>query len=165
MNKKNSATKTISPNWSGTGDDLFDTIQVLTNREIHDGYFETDIVFKFSDTFKYPLVFEIKSSDSVVESITIAFNIPKRDKTKWAIEERIIVPEVCEAITREDFIKYFADIDIVERDGNFVVYIDKKPTEYEKLTFHILTDGQKVVFNEHLLMALIKVLDERKEMI
>jgi hypothetical protein len=79
--------------------------------------------------------------------------------------ERIIVPEVCEAITREDFIKYFADIDIVERDGNFVVYIDKKPTGYEKLTFHILTDGQKVVFNEHLLMALIKVLDERKEMI
>jgi len=163
MNKKNSVTEAISPSWSGSGDDLFDTIQVLKNREIHDGYFGIDIVFKFSDTFKYPLVFEIKSSDSVVESIAIAFNIPKKDKTKWAIEERIIVPEVCEAITREDFIKYFADI--VEKDGNFAVYIDKKPTEYEKLKFHTLTDEQKVVFNEHLLMAIIKVLDERKEMI
>lgn len=163
MNKKNSATKTISPSWSGSGDDLFDTIQVLKNREIHDGYLEIDIIFKFSDTFKYPLVIEIKSSDSVVESITIAFNIPKRDKTKWAIEERIIVPEVCEAITREDFIKYFADI--VEKDGNFAVYIDKKATEYEKLKFHTLTDEQKVVFNEHLVMAIMKVLDERREMI
>lgn len=163
MNKKNSATEAISPSWSGSGDDLFDTIQVLKNREIHDGYFEIDIVFKFSDTFKYPLVFEIKSSDSVVESIAIAFNVSEKDKTKWVIEERIIVPEVCEAITREDFIKYFADI--VEKDGNFAVYIDKKPTEYEKLKFHNLTDEQKVVFNEHLFMAIIKVLDERKEMI
>jgi hypothetical protein len=163
MNKKNSATETISPSWSGSDGDLFDTIQVLKNREIHDGYFEIDIVFKFSDTFKYPLVFEIKSSDSVVESIAIAFNISEKDKTKWAIEERIIVPEVCEIITREDFIKYFADI--VEKDGNFAVYIDKKPTEYEKLKFHTLTDEQKVVFNEHLFMAIIKVLDERKEMI
>ena len=163
MNKKTSATEAISPSWSGSGDDLFDTIQVLKNREIHDGYFEIDIVFKFSDTFKYPLVFEIKSSDSVVESIAIAFYIPKKDKTKWIIEERIIVPEVCEAITREDFIKYFADI--VEKDGNFAVYIDKKPTEYEKLRFHTLTDEQKVVFNEHLFMAIIKVLDERKKMI
>ena len=90
MNKKNSATEVISPSWSGSGDDLFDAIQVLKNREIHDGYLEIDIVFKFSDTFEYPLVFEIKSSDSVVESIAIAFNIPKKDKTKWAIEERII---------------------------------------------------------------------------
>ena len=163
MNKKNSATEVISPSWSGSGDDLFDTIQVLTNREIHDGYFEIDIVFKFSDTFKYPLVFEIKSSDSVVESIAIAFNIPKKDKTKWTIEERIIVPEVCKTITREDFIKYFADI--VEKDGNFAVYIDRKPPEYKKLKFHNLTDEQKVVFNEHLFMAIIKVLDERKEMI
>ena len=90
MNKKNSATEVISPSWSGSGDDLFDAIQVLKNREIHDGYLEINIVFKFSDTFEYPLVFEIKSSDSVVESIAIAFNIPKKDKTKWAIEERII---------------------------------------------------------------------------
>lgn len=161
MNKKNSATETISPSWSGSGDNLFDTIQVLKNREIHDGYLEIDIAFRFSDTFKYLLVFEMKSSDSVVESIAIAFNIPEKDKTKWAIEERIIVPEVCETITREDFIKYFADI--VEKDGNFAVYIDKKPTEYEKLKFHTLTDKQKVVFNEHLLMAIIKYwMRERK---
>jgi hypothetical protein len=157
---KNDVEKTCTASWSGSGDDLFDTIQIIKDKEFHDGYFETDVVFKFSDKFKYPLVLELKSSDSAVELTAIAFDISNIGKREQMIEQNIIVPKVCKIIVRDNFIDYFASI--IEENGNFSIYIDNKPAKFEKLRFHSLTDAQKIVFNEHLVMAIAQLLDRKK---
>jgi len=150
----------VLPSWLGSGYDLFDTIQIIKGKNIQDGYLEIDLRFKFGDNFEYPIVFEIKSSVSGVDVVAIAFNISETDKTKWLIEEKVIVPKICNIITREDFINYFTDV--VERNIDFALYINKKPWRYAKLKFYNLKDTQKIIFNEHFVMAITKVLDERR---
>jgi hypothetical protein len=158
---KNDVEKTSTANWSGSGDDLLDTIQIIKDKKIHDGYFETDFLFKFNDKFKYPLVFELRSSDSAVELTAIAFDTSNISKREQMIEQNIIVPKVCKLLLRDNFIDYFAGI--IEENSNFSIYIDKKPAKFEKLRFHNLTDAQKIVFNEHLVMAIVQLLDKRKD--
>lgn len=53
---------------------------------------------------------------------------------KIFIAKKLIVPKVCAAITREDFINYLANV--VEKDINFTFYVDRKPSKFEKLIFH-----------------------------
>lgn len=157
---KNDVKKTCTANWSGSGDDLFITIQIIKDKEFHDGYFETDLLFKFNDKFKYPIVFELKSSDSAVELTAIAFDISNIGKREQMIEQNIIVPKVCKTIVKDNFIDYFASI--IEENSNFSIYIDNKLAKFDKLRFHSLTDEQKIVFNEHLAMAIAQLLDKRK---
>ena len=160
MDKKNTEKESPEPDMSGRGSDLLDTIQMIQDKEIHEGYFEAEIVFKHSATFGYPAVFKIQGSGSSLETIAIAFDTSQPDKTKQLVEDKFIVPQICKNITRDSIVDYFADI--IEKDGNFALYINKRPSECENLTFYRMTDNQKVIFNEHLVMLIIKILDERK---
>jgi hypothetical protein len=161
MDKKNTEQESFESDMSGRGNDLLDTIQMIQNKQIHEGYFEAEIVLKHSATFGYPVVFKIQGSGSNLETIAIAFDISQPDKTKQLVEEKFIVPQVCKNIKRDSIVDYFADI--VEKDGNFALYINKRPLECGNLTFYRMTDNQKIIFNEHLVMLIIKILDERKK--
>ncbi|MGB3479996.1 MAG: hypothetical protein WBB67_12670 [bacterium] len=160
MDKRNTEKENPEPDMSGRGSDLLDTMQMIQNKQIHEGYFEAEIVLKHSATFGYPVVFKIQDSGSSLETIAITFDTSQPDKTKQLVEEKFIVPQVCKNMTRDSIVDYFTDI--VEKDGNFALYINKRPLECENLTFYRMTDDQKVIFSEYLVMRIIKILDERK---
>jgi len=148
------------PDISGKGKDFLDTIQVLQNKEIHEGYLEAELHFRFGSAFCYPLIFKIQGMSAVPETIALAFDISQTDKTKQLVEEKLIVPRVCRNMTRDQVVEYLADI--VETNSFFAFYLHKQPRTYEKLKFYPMIENQKIVFNEHLVMAIIKILDRRK---
>ena len=147
------------PDMSGRGNDFLNTIQILQNKEIHEGFLEAELHFRFSAAFRYPVIFKLQGAGAVPETVALAFDISQVDKTKQLVEEKFIVPKVCIKVTRNSIVNYLADV--VEKNSNFALYLNKKPPTYEKLVFYPLTDNQKIVFNEHLVMAVIKILDER----
>jgi len=152
---------TEEPNWQGKGSELLSTIQTVKDKVVHSGFLEIEIPYEFSNTFRYPVVIEVKSSGPVIESVAIAFKIGNgMSVTKSTIEKNIIVPEVLNAFKRDDFINYLADI--VEKQSKLAFYLNKKPAKFKNLKFHKLVEKQKIVFNEFLIMAIEKVLEKRK---
>jgi hypothetical protein len=153
---------TKEPDWQGSGSELLNTIRRVKDKMVRRGFLEIDLPYEFSDTFRYSVVIEVESSGSVIESVAIAFRIDKdMDATKSAIEESVIVPEVLSTFTRDNLMNYFADI--VEKQSRLAFYLNRKPRKFENLKFYELTNEQKVVFNEFLVMAIEKVLIERKK--
>ena len=149
------------PDWQGNGSELLGTIQTVKDKVVSNGFLEIELPYEFSNTFRYPVVIEVKSSGPIIESVAIAFKIDNgMNATKSAIEESIIVPEVLNAFKRDDFINYFADI--VEKQSKLFFYLNKKPAKFKNLKFHKLAEKQKIIFNEFLIMAIEKVLEERK---
>lgn len=149
------------PDWQGNGSELLGTIQTVKDKVVSSGFLEIELRYEFSNTFRYPVVIEVKSSGPIIESVAIAFKIDNgMNATKSAIEESIIVPEVLNAFKRDDFINYFADI--VEKQSKLAFYLNKKPAKFKNLKFHKLAEKQKIIFNEFLIMAIEKVLEERK---
>jgi hypothetical protein len=152
------------PDWQGNGSELLDTIRRVKDKAVRRGFLEIDLPYEFSDTFRYPVVIEVESSGSVIESIAIAFRIDKdMGAAKSTIEESIIVPEVLSAFTRDNLINYFADI--VEKQSKLSFYLNKNPVKFKKLKFYKLTNEQKIVFNEFLIMAVERALEKRKQTI
>ena len=159
MDIKNNATEKSEPDMSGRGNDILNTIQLLQNKEIHVGYLKADLHFRYSTTFSYPVIFRLQGTGTVPETVALAFDISQADKTKQLVEEKFIVPKVCAKVSRNSIVNYF--VDIVEKNSKFALYLNEKPPAYDKLAFYPLTDSQKIVFNQHLVMAVIKILDER----
>jgi len=128
IDSKSANDTTKKPDWQGTGSELLDTIRRIQDKVVRCGFLEIELPCEFSDTFRYPVVIEVKSSGSVIESIAIAFRIDKDlDATKSTIEESIIVPEVLSAFTRDNLINHFADI--VEKQSKLVFLFKPKTDE------------------------------------
>jgi hypothetical protein len=161
MATKNSETEKIEPDISGKGNDFLDTIQILQNKEIQDGYLEAKLHFSFSAAFSYPVVFRLQSTGMMTATTALAFDISQSDKTKQRVEEKFIVPQVCKKVTRDSILHYLASI--VEKDIPFALFLHRKQLAYGKLTFYPLTDTQKIVFSEHLVMKIIEIVDKRKK--
>jgi hypothetical protein len=134
---------------------------VIQNKKIQQGYFHAELLLRYGVAFKYPAVFEIRGSGSVLETTAIAFDITQKDKTKQLVEEKLIVPKVCKNLCRDDLLWYLADI--VRKESNFVLYVSEKPHKYDHLRFYALTENQRLVFNEHMILAIIQLLDARKK--
>lgn len=150
----------ILPDWLGSGQDLFGTIQIMRGKQIKRGFLELDFDFKFSETFNYPIVFEIKSLESDIEAYGIAFRIDREaDPAQRAIEENIIAPKVCSSLRRDDFIKFFADV--VSKNVDFALYLNKTPRRFKNIKFFKLNEEQKIVLNERLMLAISEELDKR----
>ncbi|MCK4250854.1 hypothetical protein KAX97_05375 [candidate division WOR-3 bacterium] len=150
-----------NPDWQGRGSELLSTIQTVKDKVVHSGFLEIEIPYEFSNTFRYPVVIEVKSSGPVIESFAIAFKIDdEMGATKSTIEKNIIVPEVLNTFKRDDFINYLSDI--VEKQSKLAFYLNKKPAKFKNLKFHKLAEKQKIIFNEFLIMAIEKVLEKRK---
>ncbi len=153
--------KITLPDWLSSGQDLFGTIQIIKGKKIELGYLEIDSEFTFSGTFNYPIIFIIRSSNSDIEADAIAFKIDKdKDTTQRAIEEHIIAPRVCNILRRDDFLQFFADV--VEKDIDFALYLNKTPEKFKDLRIYKLNENQKIVFNERLILAITEVLDQRR---
>ena len=149
------------PDWQGNGSELLGTIQTVKDKVVSNGFLEIELPYEFNNTFRYPVVIEVKSSGPIIESVAIAFKIDdEMGATKSTIEKNIIVPEVLNVFKRDDFINYLADI--VEKQSKLAFYLNKKPAKFKKLKFYKLIDKQKIVFNEFLIIAIEKVLEERK---
>jgi hypothetical protein len=149
------------PDWQGNGSELLGTIQTVKDKVVSNGFLEIELPYEFSNTFRYPVVIEVKSSGPIIESVAIAFKIDdEMGAAKSTIEKNIIVPEVLNVFKRDDFINYLADI--VEKQSKLAFYLNKKPAKFKKLKFYKLIDKQKIVFNEFLIIAIEKVLEERK---
>lgn len=148
------------PDWLGSGHDLFGTIQIMKGKKIDKGFLEIDFDFKFSETFNYPIIFEIKSINSDIEASAVAFRIDEgKDAEKKSIEENVIAPKVCSTLRRRDFIKFFADV--VEKNIDFALYINKMPKKFTGIKIYSLDEKQKFVFDEHLALAITDILDHR----
>jgi len=150
----------VLPDWLGSGQDLFGTIQIIKGKLIKNGYLEMDTDFRFSDAFNYPIVFRIRSIDGDIEIYAISFRINSGiSGAARAIEEKIIAPKVCETITKQDLIQFFADI--VQYDIDFALYINEVPRKFRDIMEFQLNDNQRMILNERLIMRITVVLDER----
>ena len=149
----------VLPDWLGSGQDLFGTIQIIKGKRIANGYLEMDSDFRFSTAFNYPIVFVLRSRDADIEIYAISFRI-NGDITSAAraIEERIILPKVCKTVAKDDMIKFFADI--IQRDIDFALYINKTPKKFKNLTICELNDDQRIILDDRFLMQITMVLDE-----
>jgi hypothetical protein len=151
----------ILPDWLGSGQDLFGTIQIMKGKQIARGFLEIDFDFKFSQSFNYPIVLEIKSAQSDLEAFGIAFRIDREaDPAQRAIEEKIIAPKVCGSLRRDDFIKFLADV--VEKNVDFAIYLNKTPRRFKNIKFFRLTEEQKIVLDDRLMFAIAEVVDRRR---
>lgn len=151
----------ILPDWLGSGQDLFGTIQIMKGKKITRGFLEIDFDFKFSETFNYPIIFAIKSANSNVETYGLAFIIDREiDPAQRAIEENIIAPRVCSSLRHNDFIEFFADV--IEKDVDFALYLNKTPRKFRSIKIFKLTEQQKIVLDERLAFAIADELDKRK---
>ncbi len=151
----------ILPDWLGSGQDLFGTIQIMKGKQIARGFLEIDFDFRFSESFNYPIVFEIRSVHSNLEAFGIAFRIDREaDPAQRAIEENIIAPKVCSSLRLDDFIKFFADV--VEKNVDFAIYLNKAPRRFKNIKFFKLSEEQKIVLNERLMIAITEAVDRRK---
>jgi len=113
----------------------------------------------FSKNFEYPIIFIFTRSESMVVSLAVAIDIPQATDQKGLIEETFIAPMVCEALTRDEIVGYFASI--VERNSSFAYYFNQKPPRYDTFQFYHLKPNQQLVLNEHLALTIMKVLDDR----
>jgi hypothetical protein len=152
--------RVILPDWLGSGQDLFGTIQIIKGKMIESGYLEVDSDFRFSDAFNYPIVFRIRSLNGEIEIYAISFRV-NGDISAAArvIEERIIVPNVCKTITKQDLITFLADV--VQRNVDFALYINKTPKKFKNITVCELGSDQRIILNDRLIMQITVVLDER----
>ncbi len=154
--------KIILPDWLGSGQDLFGTIQIMQGKKIEKGFLEIDFDFKFSETFNYPIIFEIKSRNSNIEAYAIAFRIGEgKGDAHRVIEEQFIAPKVCSSLRLDDFIKFFADV--VEKDIDFALYINRTPEKFKKIKIYALDEKQKIVFDQRLILSITEILDQRME--
>ncbi len=148
----------ILPDWLGSGQDLFGTLQIIKTKSIARGYLEIDYDLNFNDAFNYPVVFEIKSEQGELVSEAIAFRINRNiDPASRIIEEKIIAPKVCYALKRDDFIRFLAAV--VEKNVDFALYLNKTPRKILALKFHRLNSAQRLVLNDRLIMEIVEVLD------
>jgi hypothetical protein len=148
------------PDWLSSGQDLFGTLQIIRGKQIDQGYLEVDFDFRFSDTFNYPIIFNIRSMNGDIEAYAISFRIrDEKDVAERVIDERFIAPKVASILTINDFIGFFADV--VQKDIDFALYINKTPEKFKKLNVYQLNPKQRIVFNEHFIMAITEVLDRR----
>ncbi|MEO0141961.1 MAG: hypothetical protein ABIL70_00900 [candidate division WOR-3 bacterium] len=146
------------PDWLGSGQDLFDTIQILKGKKIEQGFMEIDYNFKFSEKFSYPVVFELKTLEGDVVIDRIAFRVSgEKDDKQRKIEETIIIPGVIRTLTREDFIKFFAEV--IKKDIDFALYLNESPKKFSGLKFRELKEGQKIVLNEQLIIEIMAQLE------
>jgi hypothetical protein len=146
--------RVILPDWLGSGQDLFGTIQIIKGKRIDHGFLEIDFDFRFSDTFNYPIVFSVRSTKTDIEVYALSFRIDQDiDAATRAIEERIIAPKVCQTLTQNDFIRFFADV--VQHNIDFALYINKTPKKLQKMTVFQLNTDQRFI------MRIAAVLDER----
>ena len=151
----------ILPDWLGSGQDLFGTIQIMQGKQVANGFLEIDFDFKFSETFNYPIVFEIKSVKANIEAFAIAFRIDRdADPAQRVIEENIIAPKVCDSLRQDDFIGFFAEV--VEKNVDFALYLNKTPRRFASIKFFKLSDAQKIIFDEKLMFAIADVVDKRR---
>jgi hypothetical protein len=143
----------------GSGAELLDTLQIIRDKDFKAAYLEADLKFTFSKNFEYPIIFIFVKSDSAIVSMAVAIDVSHTRGQKGLIEEMFIAPIVCEALTCGEIVGYFASI--VERNASFAYYFNQKPTHYDACQFHHLSPNQQVVLNEHLALAIMKVLDDR----
>ena len=152
--------RVVLPDWLGSGQDLFGTIQIIKGKQIKNGYLEMDTDFRFSDTFNYPIVFRVRSHEGDIEIYGVSFRINgNMNGAARAIEERIIAPKVCATITKQDFIEFFADV--ILQDIDFALYINKVPKKFKGIKVFELQDNQRIILNERLIMQITLVLDQR----
>jgi len=151
----------IHPDLQGSGAELLDTFQIIRDKNFEAVYFEADLKFTFSKNFVYPIIFIFVKSDSTIISLAVAIDVSQTRSQKGLIEEMFIAPTVCEALTRDEIVGYFASI--VERNASFAYYFNQKPPRCDARQFHHLSPNQQVVLNEHLALAIMRVLDERKK--
>ncbi len=157
---KQMRSKVILPDWLGSGQDLFGTLQIIKGKSINRGFLEVDYDLNFNDAFNYPVVFEIKSEAGEVISEAIAFRIDGNiDPSSRMIEEKIIAPKVCNALKLDDFILFLAIV--VEKNVDFALYLNKTPKKITNLKFYKLNPKQKILFNDRLIMQIAAVLDQR----
>lgn len=150
----------VLPDWLGSGQDLFGTIQIIKGKQIKNGYLEVDTNFRFSDAFNYPIVFRIRSNESDIEIYGISFRINGViSGAARTIEELIIAPKVCETITKQNFVEFFADI--ILQDIDFALYISKTPKKFKGIRVFELKDDQRIILNERFIMQITMVLDQR----
>jgi hypothetical protein len=150
------------PVWQGDGPGLLDALRNCRGEIVRSGFLEIELPFEFCDTFKYPIIIELKSTGSVMESVAIAFRVPEEIHTaKGTFKENAIVPKVMNFITRDHLVHYFSAL--VEKQSKVSFYLDDKPEKLEKLKFYVLTDKQKIVFNEFFVMAIESALEKKKK--
>lgn len=150
----------VLPDWLGSGQDLFGTIQIIKGKQFESGFLEMDFDFRFSDTFNYPIIFGVRSVKTDIEIHAISFRIDGSiNEAMRAIEERIIAPKVCQTLTKDDFIRFFADV--VQRNIDFALYINKTPRKFQGITVFQLNEDQRIILDERLIMKIAAVLDER----
>lgn len=53
------------PDCQGNGSELLGTIQTVKNKVVNSGFLEIELLYEFSNTFRYPVVTEVKSSGIV----------------------------------------------------------------------------------------------------
>jgi hypothetical protein len=153
--------KNISlPDWLGSGEDLFATIQIIQSKNINIGFLEIDYNFKFSNEFNYPVIFTLKTIGVDIVADCIAFRIDEKDPNKRMIEENFVAPSVSRILTHHDFIKFFADV--VRDDITFALYIDNRPRKFRDLRFCPLTEKQKITLNERLSFEIMECLDRQR---
>ena len=158
--KKSRTGNVVLPDWLGSGQDLFGTIQVIKGKRVKFGFLEIDLNFKFSDTFNYPIIFRLRSIDTEIVADAISFRINGSiDPARRVIEEKVIVPKVCRILKKCDFLGFFADV--VHHDVDFAIYLNKTPRRLKDITVYDLNDDQKIVLNEKLVLQIARVLDER----
>ncbi len=148
------------PDWLGSGEDLFGTIQIMKGKNIKKGILEIDYNFNFSEKFSYPVVFEFKTIDNEIVIDHIAFRVwGERYAKQRMIEENITIPGVIRTLRHKDFIHFFAEV--VRKDIDFALYLDEIPKKFIGVKFHPLQAGQRIVLNEQLIMEILHCLDTK----
>jgi len=148
------------PDWLGSGEDLFGTIHIIQSKMIDKGYLEIDYNFKFTAKFRYPVVFTIKSIESLIVADGIGFRVDlQKDRSKKAIDEKITIPSICKILKLDDFIDFFAQV--VKNDVTFALYLEQ-PEKFKDLKVYELKSNQIIVFNDKLSMKIMTVLDKEK---
>lgn len=158
--KQNKTGNVVLPDWLGSGQDLFGTIQIIKGKTIKQGFLEFDFDFRFSETFNYPIIFEIRNVEAEIEAYAIGFRFDEEiDVATRAIEERVIAPKVCSTLCRPDFVTFLADV--VEKDIDFALYLNKTPKKFKNIKTFALSSDQRIILNERLIMEVMDVLDKR----
>lgn len=150
----------ILPDWLGSGEDLFATIQIIQGKNISIGFLEIDHNFKFSAEFNYPVILTLKSISADIACDTVAFRIEGVTPDKRLIEESFVAPSVVRTLTHQDLVSFFAEI--VVKDVTFALFLNKRPRRFRDLRFWPLTETQKIVLNEHFVFEIMEVLDQQR---
>jgi len=150
----------VLPDWLGSGEDLFATIQIIQGKNISIGFLEIDYNFKFSTEFNYPVILTLKSINADIACDTVAFRIEGVPANKKMIEENFVAPSVTHSLTHQDLVSFFAEI--VIKDITFALYLNKRPRRFRDLRFCPLTEKQKIVLNGRFVFEIMEVLDRER---